>query len=66
MPPKRRHKIILRSTSYEATCVNTWDVPLCATELPDAQAQRHVISSLVPDPDDHEACYYEYAVCKHW
>ena len=68
MPPKRRDKVVLRSSSYEAASSgkNREEVPLSTEELPDAQAQREVMNALRPDEGDHEAYYYQYAVCKHW
>ena len=66
MPPKRRDKVLLRSTSHEAKSSMKWEVPLSAEELPDAKTQREIMDQLTPDEDDHEAYYYEYAVCKHW
>ena len=66
MPPKRRDKVLLRSSSYEAKSTKKWEVPLSTEELPDAKSQREVIDAPKPDEEDHETYYYEYAVCKYW
>ena len=66
MPPKRRDKVLLRSSSSEAKSTKKWEVPLSTEELPDAKTQREVVDALKPDEEDHEAYYYEYAVCKYW